>query len=81
MKPGAVVAAHRAGVPLVLTRAVIHRKKIFERSWDLFEVPLPFARIDVMIDEPKVIPTEADRSEIDRFIAMAQERLIQLGES
>lgn len=79
MKPGAVIAAHRAAVPLVLVRARIHGKKVFERSWDRFELPLPFARVDIFIDEPLTIPADADREEIDRFIAMTQERLMQLG--
>ncbi len=80
MKPGAVVAAHRAGVPLVLVRASIFWKKVFSRSWDRFELPLPFARVDIVIDRPHMVPAEADRAEIDRFIAMAQERLQQLGD-
>jgi lysophospholipid acyltransferase (LPLAT)-like uncharacterized protein len=65
MKIGAVVAAHRAGVPLVLCRAETQWGKRLERSWDKFLVPLPFARVRITFSEPIIIPTTASRADVE----------------
>lgn len=75
MKPGAVVAAQRAGVPLLLVAARVSRSKIFDRSWDRFVLPLPFATVTLVIDVPCMISAEATRQEVDAIIAGSQQRL------
>lgn len=45
-KPGALIAASRAGVPLVLAGWECRRVTVL-RSWDRMEIPHPFARIDI----------------------------------
>ncbi len=67
-KPGAVVAAHRAGVPIVVVRATSTRCIRFEKSWDRFLLPLPFAHVTVTIGEHLQIPESATREDIDAFI-------------
>lgn len=52
--PGALVAAHRAGVPIVPTRAYPSRAWTL-RSWDQFEIPKPFARVTVVLGEPEAV--------------------------
>lgn len=49
--PGALVAAHRAGVPVVGVVAHVDRAWRL-RSWDRFEIPKPFARIAVAYSAP-----------------------------
>lgn len=49
--PGALILAHRAGVPLVSIVAHADRTWVF-RSWDRFELPKPFARVTVLYDTP-----------------------------
>jgi lysophospholipid acyltransferase (LPLAT)-like uncharacterized protein len=78
-KPGAVVAAHRAGVPLVLVRMRATRVKRFERSWDRFCLPLPFAAITLHVSAPRTIPHESGRVEIDRYVAEVTADLHELG--
>lgn len=73
MKPGAVVAAHRAGVPLYLCR-VRTGWAIHGTHWDRFLIPLPFAAIE--LDYRRIdIPAAADRAQIEACIADA-ERLL-----
>lgn len=73
MKPGAVVAAHRAGVPLYLCR-VRTGWAIRGTHWDRFLIPLPFAAID--LDYRRIdVPAGADRQQIDGLIAET-ERLL-----
>ena len=75
MKPGAVVAAQRAGVPLLLVTARVSRARIFERSWDRFALPLPFATVTLVIDTPLTIPPDADRDAVDGIMAQCEQRL------
>ncbi len=49
--PGALVAAHRAGAPIVALAAHVDRAWRLE-SWDRFEIPKPFARITIAYTEP-----------------------------
>ena len=78
-KPGAVVAAFRAQVPIIVVRVQISRAKIFHRSWDAFTLPMPFARITIHIDAPITQPVDgrglATREEIDAMIRHVQHRL------
>ncbi len=78
-KPGVVVGAHRASVPIVLFRAVSARKKIFTRSWDNFELPLPFTRITLTVSAPIVVPSDAERKTIDALILDIGKQLDLLG--
>ena len=51
---GALVLAHRAGVPVVSLVAHVDRKWQL-RSWDGFEIPKPFARVTIEYGEPVVL--------------------------
>ena len=78
MKPGAVVAAQRAGVPLLLVTVKVSRSKVLSRSWDSFQLPLPGATITILIDQPYLIPQDLDRKGVDAAIERAQVRLHEL---
>jgi len=77
-KPGAIIAAHRAEVPLQLCGVNIDRKHCFEKSWDKFLLPLPFTRINLCLSEPIIIPKEATREEISEQILKSENVLNQL---
>ncbi len=53
--PGALVAAQRAGVPVVGMVAHVARAWRLD-SWDRFEIPKPFTRITVAYSAPFVVP-------------------------
>lgn len=53
--PGALALAFRSGVPLV--SLVSHANRSWRlKSWDSFEIPKPFARIDVVYSAPMPVP-------------------------
>jgi lysophospholipid acyltransferase (LPLAT)-like uncharacterized protein len=58
--PGALVAAQRAGVPLVGVVAHVDRSWRLG-SWDRFEIPKPFARIVFAYSEPTPVPGATPR--------------------
>jgi hypothetical protein len=77
-KPGAVIAAHRAGVPLILVRMSTSRSKVFARSWDRFQLPLPFAKVDLHVDDQWSIPADASREQLDSMITAMNNRMKSL---
>jgi lysophospholipid acyltransferase (LPLAT)-like uncharacterized protein len=74
MKAGAIVAAHRAGVPLTLCRIVAHGKR-FRKSWDAFLLPMPFARVEITFSAHFLISTDASREEVEAVRQMAEKWL------
>lgn len=74
-KPGAVVAAQRAGVPLVPVGAAAERVTILEKSWDAFAIPWPFTRVTVQIGAPIRIDADASRERVDAVISELGQQL------
>lgn len=74
-KAGAAVAAMRSGAPLYLCSVKNSREKVFEKAWDKFKLPMPFAKIKIEYSDPITIPETSTREEVDAIIADAQERL------
>lgn len=72
MKAGAFKIAQRTGRPLLLISMESGKKIIFKKSWDKFELPLPFTRIDVIIKETISIPWTARRDDIELLIAKSE---------
>ncbi len=77
MKMGAVRTAQRTNVPLILAGIAMEKKKHL-RSWDRFEVPMPFSRIAVHYSEPVTVPAELTGEPLDRFKQEMEDRLNQL---
>ncbi len=78
-KPGCVVAAHRANVPLVLVRITAGTRYVFSRSWDRFQLPAPFSRITVHVASPIVVDAKATRQEVDDVVLRVTAQLNALG--
>ncbi|MFZ4619515.1 MAG: lysophospholipid acyltransferase family protein [Bacteroidota bacterium] len=77
MKMGAVRTAQRANVPLVLAGIAMKKKKLL-RSWDKFEVPMPFSKVAVHYSEPIMVPAELTGEPLDRFKKEMEQLLNQL---
>lgn len=50
-QPGIVYLAQKAGVPVIPVACALSRKKIL-RSWDKYQFPLPFGRIEAVYGQP-----------------------------
>jgi len=50
-QPGIVYLAQKAGVPIIPVACALSRKKIL-RSWDKYQFPLPFGRIEAVYGRP-----------------------------
>lgn len=47
IKNGALIISNECDVPVIPLKIFYHKKKIFFKSWDKFELPLPFTKCDV----------------------------------
>ncbi len=51
VQPGIIYIAQKAGIPIIPAACALS-KKIILRSWDKYQFPLPFGRIEVVFGEP-----------------------------
>ncbi len=58
IQPGIIQLAQVTGRPIVAFGYHIHRK-IWFKSWDRFQVPLPFSRCDFRFADPIFVPRDA----------------------
>jgi hypothetical protein len=62
IQPGVMSLAQVTGLPIVPFSYHLNWK-IRAKSWDRFQIPLPFARCDVFVGKPIVVPREATDEE------------------
>ncbi len=77
LKPGAVVAAKRANVPLVLL-GVGYQKKRELSSWDKFQVPKFFCKINLIYSDPIIIDKDLSYDETTKLIETCEIKLNEL---
>lgn len=78
-KPGAGLLAARAKVPLIAVASASRRKIVLRRSWDSFEIPLPFSRVAVVFGTPVLAAPGADgRDALASALVSARARAEQL---
>ena len=72
VQPGIIQLAQLTGRPVVAVSSYLHNKYCF-KSWDRFQLPLPFSRVDLRISRPIYVPRgageaqrEAIRQELER---------------
>ncbi|MCO5251058.1 MAG: DUF374 domain-containing protein [Candidatus Kapabacteria bacterium] len=78
MKAGAVVTSVKSQVPIYLCGIKIAKKITFKKSWDKFELPMPFSKIELTFDGPHLFPQSSSREEISSFIQDLNSKLLYL---
>lgn len=78
-KPGAVLMARIAAVPLVPIACAADRAW-YLRRWDRFMIPKPFARVALAIGEPITVPSDTPLDRIEGPRAHMQQALMSLME-
>lgn len=79
MKAGAVVLAKKCGIKL-FAAGIGYKRKISLRSWDSFEIPLPFTRAVAIYSDPVVIDRELTYDETSGKIVEFEKLLNELTE-
>lgn len=83
VKEGAVYLAYKSDALLVPIRLTISRAKVFQKAWDKFQLPLPFARVRILIGEPYALAVSEksglDDAAMQREMAGLEQRMLELG--
>jgi lysophospholipid acyltransferase (LPLAT)-like uncharacterized protein len=74
-KPGPVILSRRSRCPIVAFHIFAEHAHVFERAWDLFQLPRPFSRVVLVIGPPIEVPDEIGRSAVERKQAELQQAL------
>ena len=75
VKDGVIFLAFHTPAPIMPIRLFPQRAKVF-RSWNRFQLPLPFSRVHIVIGEPYYLTaTELTPEELDRERRVLQEKL------
>ena len=77
MKAGAVIITHRNSTPLVLC-GIGYKNKYVLSSWDKFEVPKFFSKVNVVYSDPIFIEKDLERDEVSKIIDDCNVRLNEL---
>jgi hypothetical protein len=59
-KPGPVILSRRTGKPISVFHIALKHAFTFRKSWDLFQLPVPFSRAVMVVAPPIRVPTDAD---------------------
>ncbi len=85
VQPGLVYVAQKAGIPIIPVACALSKKKVL-RSWDRYQFPLPFGRIEAVYGEPIAVletdDVQAKAAELEsRLNALTEEaeRLLAAG--
>jgi lysophospholipid acyltransferase (LPLAT)-like uncharacterized protein len=74
-KPGPVMLARKTGCPIQVFHVGVDRGKTFEKTWDHFLLPAPFARAVILFSSPIYVPTDANTEAMEAKHAEMQREL------
>jgi lysophospholipid acyltransferase (LPLAT)-like uncharacterized protein len=77
LKAGAVVAAKKTGIPIVLAGVGYKKKKIL-KNWDKFEIPHFFSNANVVYSDPVSIDKDLSYEETSEKIIECENKLNEL---
>jgi lysophospholipid acyltransferase (LPLAT)-like uncharacterized protein len=74
-KPGPVMLARKTGCPVMVFHIGVDRGKTFEKTWDHFLLPMPFARAAILFAPPIYVPPDANPEILEAKHAEMQREL------
>jgi lysophospholipid acyltransferase (LPLAT)-like uncharacterized protein len=74
VQEGVIALAQVTGAPILPISFRVHSKWSL-RSWDAFQIPKPFARCEIIVGEPMVIPRDAEDAEREALRHELERRL------
>lgn len=67
IKNGALIIANRTGLPVIPVSITYSKSKVLERSWDKFEIPLPFSKCEVTFGDEFYYKEYLDETELAKL--------------
>lgn len=78
VKDGAIHLASRTGAHIMPVRVSMHRAHVFQKAWDKFQLPWPFAKCRIVFGQDYAVPRNLDEAEIVQERLRLEERLAAL---
>lgn len=75
--PGVIALAQLTGLPIVPVSFRLGWKWTL-RSWDRFQIPLPFSRCEVVFGQPITVPQQAGEAVREEIRVLLRERLLAI---
>jgi lysophospholipid acyltransferase (LPLAT)-like uncharacterized protein len=73
-KPGPIMLARKTGCPVLVFHIGVSRGKTFEKTWDHFLLPAPFARAVILFSAPIYVAPNANAEELEaKHVEMQRE--------
>ena len=79
VQEGVLALAQLTGLPLLPVGYRLHRK-IQVRSWDQFQIPLPFSRVEVFFGRPLLVPRQTEAAQRESLRRQLQEELLRISQ-
>jgi lysophospholipid acyltransferase (LPLAT)-like uncharacterized protein len=79
VQEGVVALAQLTALPLLPVGYRLHRK-IRARSWDRFQIPMPFTRVDLVFGNPLLVPRRIDATERESLRSQLEEELLRISQ-
>ena len=76
VKPGVILLASRAGAT-ILPLYLDCRPRWVASSWDRFQIPLPFSRIDGHYGDALVVPPDLSEDEVESLRRHLEKRMAE----
>jgi lysophospholipid acyltransferase (LPLAT)-like uncharacterized protein len=67
--------ARKTGCPVMVFHIGVDRGKTFQKTWDHFLLPMPFARTVILFAPPIYVPSNADQGMLEAKHAEMQREL------
>jgi lysophospholipid acyltransferase (LPLAT)-like uncharacterized protein len=74
LKAGAVVSAKKSELPLILVGVGFKKKRLL-KSWDSFQVPKFFSKVNVVFSDPVLVDKNLDREKTSEIIEQCEKIL------
>ena len=74
-KPGPVMLARKTGCPILVFHIGVDRGRTFEKTWDHFLLPKPFARTVMLFAPPIYVPKDANAEKMEEMHEVMQREL------
>ncbi len=78
IKQSLVQIAKKSGCPILPLSGSFGRSLCFQRSWDQFQLPLPFGNFSFLIGEPLFVPALISEEEEEKYRKELQRRMMEL---
>lgn len=75
VKPGVLYVAQKTGFPIIPITNATGRKLVLKKSWDRYQIPLPFARACIVHGAPIFV---AEKDDLARKAAELEKALVQI---